>query len=142
MSAKTSIAAASRAPGVIERSSSSNELSVSWQAEHNTDHEDNPHDEQSQATYAVQDTPVWYVVARHMHRGVRDPRQHENPGKHQKYIIGVLRDDFQNREYIEQHRQFELVAECICACKRRGRPGRLAERDLLPTNLLPAQRGG
>ena len=62
---------------------------------------------------------VWMI-------GVRQPRQHEDPGQHHEDKVGVSRDDLQDRQHIEQHRQFELVGEAVGDLLGALRPVRLA----------------
>jgi hypothetical protein len=65
------------------------------------------------------------------HIGVRQPRQHENPGHHHEQDVGVPADDHQDGQHVEQHRQLELVRERIANLKRALRPGGLAQRHVL-----------
>ena len=44
---------------------------------------------------------------------------------------GMPRDDRQDREHIEQHRQLELAVVAVCDLRRACRPVRLTERDIL-----------
>jgi hypothetical protein len=81
-----------------------------------------------------------------MHVSLGEAHQYENPGQHDEYQVGVARDDFQDRQHVEQHWQFELIAEAISDLLRAYRPVRLAQCDLRGTHraafeVAPAQLG-
>ena len=79
------------------------------------------------------------IVAGDVDIGVGEPRQHENPGQHHEQEIGVLGDDREDGQHIEQHRQLELAGERVADLHRAPRPVRLAQIDVLGADLAAAE---
>src|SRR6185437_2705808 len=77
-----SMAAASRAPGVMSKRSR--------QAEENTYGEDHPRHEQSRKPYAIERPAPLHNVAGDVLVGMCEARNHENPGEHQEQDVGMV----------------------------------------------------
>src|SRR5438309_8938542 len=72
MSARTSVAAASFAPGVMLRT-------ASWQSEHDLDDEDQPHDHQHQRGNEVVAAAELHIVAGDVDGGLQDAEYDKHP---------------------------------------------------------------
>src|SRR5581483_2617463 len=101
ISENTSMAAASRAPGVM--------AAASADPGHDLDDEDHPHDEQHDRGYSVERAAHRYLVAGDVRHSLEHAEQNEHPGQDHKQQIGLLGGEREDRQYVEQHRQFELI---------------------------------
>ena len=85
-----------------------------------------------------------HIVAGHVDIGMHQAQCDEQPGQRHEQVIGVPRDDHQDGQHIEQHRQLELVAEALANWVCLLRPVRLAQaprRADAPRRAAPPRRG-
>ena len=92
--------------------------------------EDRPHHGQHRRAGDEKHRTLAEMIAGDMDRRVQEAQHDENPGQHHEQKIGLLGDPGQDREHVEQQRQFQLVMERIGDLGNVRRPVRLAQCDV------------
>ena len=74
--------------------------------------------------------------------GVDEPQRNEHPGQQHEQEIGLARQQGEDREHIEQDRQFELALIGVRQPLDRRRPARFAQPVVAPLHLPSPRRRG